>query len=485
MGKEADNFWNRGAKLYNTIFQRSSSLPARNHKDENLCSERNDRSNRPKKSASTLTLDKTINRQNSLSPYTQTDMPDTFKEARAQAKLERTKTMAPLPRRKDSDKGIMWKLIHNDFGKSSKPSTNPKQTPYSSLFKHFASVKLDGSKGCKDKWTKYFEHGGGMVTTLEADDEHKVDLSQLFLGLRFAHGTHSKLYHGVYKDEAVAVKIITIPDDDDEVKTLEARLKKQFICEVNLLCRLQHENVIKFVAACSKPPVYCIVTEYLAEGSLRSYLHKNEEKTLPLKNVVTYALEIARAMEYVHSQGVIHRDLKPENILISGGLHLKIADFGVACDGSDCDPFDDDPGTYRWMAPEMIKHKCYGRKVDVYSFGIILWELVSGRLPYGDMNPIQAAYAVVNKKVRPPLPEDCPTVMGALIEQCWHSQPEKRPEFSQIVKVLEQFESSIAVNGNLEFVQSINFQDHKKGFVHWIQKHSPPRSKSAMKPKFI
>ena len=130
---------------------------------------------------------------------------------------------------------------------------------------------------------------------------------------------------------------------------------------------------------------------------MRAYLHKLEEKSLPLEKLVAIALDIARGMEYIHSKGVIHRDLKPENVLVDAEFHLKIADFGIACEEAYCDSLSDDPGTYRWMAPEMIKRKSYGRKVDVYSFGLVLWEMVAGAIPYEDMNPIQAAFAVVNK----------------------------------------------------------------------------------------
>ena len=155
--------------------------------------------------------------------------------------------------------------------------------------------------------------------------------------------------------------------------------------------------MIQFVAACRKPLVFCIITEYLSEGSLRAYLHKLETKSLPLQKLISVALDIARGMEYIHSQGVIHRDLKPENVLINQDFHMKIADFGIACGEAHCDLLADDPGTYRWMAPEMIKRKSYGRKVDVYSFGLIMWEMVTGTIPYEDMSPIQAAFAVVNK----------------------------------------------------------------------------------------
>lgn len=164
------------------------------------------------------------------------------------------------------------------------------------------------------------------------------------------------------------------------------------------ICFLIYLNLItQFIAACRKPLVYCVVTEYLSEGSFRAYLHKLEKKTISLQKLIAFALDMAHGMEYIHSQGVIHRDLKPENILINGDFRLKIADFGIACEDGSCDLLADDPGTYRWMAPEMIKRKSYGRKVDVYSFGLILWEMLTGTLPYEDMTPIQAAFAVVNK----------------------------------------------------------------------------------------
>ncbi|KAG0447580.1 hypothetical protein HPP92_028254 [Vanilla planifolia] len=187
-------------------------------------------------------------------------------------------------------------------------------------------------------------------------------------------------------------------------------------------------------------------------------------------------------MEYIHSQGIIHRDLKPKNILFDENLCVKIADFGSACEEAYSDPLAEDAGTYRWMAPEMIKHKHYGRKVDVYSFGLVLWEMVTGRIPYGDMTPVQAAFAVVDKNLRPTIPADCPASLCALIEQCWASPQEKRPEFWQIVKVMEQFESILAQGGTLEQAQNLACNDHKKWLLHWIQKLKPHPHAHGMGP---
>ncbi|KAI4299389.1 hypothetical protein L6164_032855 [Bauhinia variegata] len=416
--------------------------------------------------------------QRSLSPLPETFLSETFKEARSEQKRFST----PGPSRKGHDKRIMGRLPSEDSeeakGSKSKSSSN------TSPLKHFASMKSrDKLKYRRESsWTKYFDHAGGKVTALETAEEWTVDLSKLFLGLRFAHGAHSRLYHGIYKDEAVAVKLIRVPDNDEN-GTLAVRLENQFIREVTLLSRLHHQNVIKFVAACRKPPVYCIITEYLSEGSLRAYLHKLERKTISMEKLIEFALDIARGMEYIHSQGVIHRDLKPENVLINEDSHLKIADFGIACEEAYCDLLADDPGTYRWMAPEMIKRKSYGKKVDVYSFGLILWEMLTGTIPYEDMTPIQAAFAVVNKNLRPVIPSSCPSAMRALIEQCWSLQPDKRPEFWQIVKVLEHFEASLSRDGTLDLVKSLCYQDHKKGLLHWVQKLGPVHSNGTPVPK--
>ncbi|XP_054804321.1 serine/threonine/tyrosine-protein kinase HT1-like [Prosopis cineraria] len=417
-----------------------------------------------------------VRKLRSVSPSPETSLCDTFREARHEQKRFST----PGPRGKENHEKKIMRKVSKKESREVKASKlrSPSRSPILS-----SSKSSDNLKSRKEStWTKYFDHGGGRVTAVETAEEWTVDLSKLFVGLRFAHGAHSRLYRGNYKDEPVAVKLIRAPDDD-ESGSMAVRLEKQFIREVTLLSRLHHQNVIKFVAACRKPPVFCVITEFLSEGSLRAYLHKLEHKAVPLEKLMAFALEIARGMAYIHSQGIIHRDLKPENVLISEDSHLKIADFGIACEEAYRDVFTDDPGTFRWMAPEMIKRKSYGRKVDVYSFGLILWEMVTGTTPYEDMNPVQAAYAVVNKNLRPVIPSNCPPAMRELIEQCWSSHPDKRPEFWQIVKVLEQFESSFALDGTLKLLHNPCSQDHKKGLRHWIQKLGPVHQNGGPVPK--
>ncbi|KAJ4976541.1 hypothetical protein NE237_001647 [Protea cynaroides] len=477
--EEEGNSWLRRAKFSHTIYHRLDSLNVRSlslepdldsilrsrptiqQQDRNskLKSRPSSQQNRGSQSVTTGQLQRNPTTR-SLSPLPEISLSDSFREARS----ERHRFSTPTPRREALDKGIPGKIFARE------DSLRTRASDYTSSSTSI-SDKLKNRR--ESSWTKYFDNVGGRVTAVEtAADEFKVDFSRLYYGHKFANGANSRLYHGIYKDEPVAMKIIS-PPDNDENEAIAARLEREFTNEVTHLSHLHHQNVIKLVAAFKDPPAFCVITLYISGGSLRAFLHKLEHKPLALQKLIAMALEIARGMEYIHSQGVIHRDLKPENILLDEDFHPKIADFGIACEEAYCDSLVGDQGTFRWMAPELIKHKAYGRKVDVYSFGLILWEMVAGTIPYEGMIPVQVAYAVVNKNLRPDIPPNCPPALRALIEQCWAQKPENRPEFWQIVKVLEQFESSLTRDGTLNIVPNYTCQDHKKGLLHWIQKLSP------------
>lgn len=137
--------------------------------------------------------------------------------------------------------------------------------------------------------------------------------------------------------------------------------------------------------------------EYMSGGSLRKYLHQQEPYSVPLNLILKLALDIAHGMQYLHSQGILHRDLKSENLLLGEDMCVKVADFGISCLESQCKSPKGFTSTYRWMAPEMIKEKHHTKKVDVYSFGIVLWELLTALTPFDDMTPEQAAFAVCQK----------------------------------------------------------------------------------------
>ncbi|XP_062115265.1 serine/threonine-protein kinase STY13-like [Humulus lupulus] len=279
-----------------------------------------------------------------------------------------------------------------------------------------------------------------MTEGLENYENWTIDLRKLNMGEAFAQGAFGKLYRGTYKGEDVAIKILERPENDPEKAQL---MEQQFQQEVKMLATLKHPNIVRFIGACRKPMVWCIVTEYAKGGSVRQFLMKRQSRSVPLKLAVKQALDVARGMAYVHELGLIHRDLKSDNLLIFSDKSIKIADFGVARIEVQTEGMTPETGTYRWMAPEMIQHRPYTQKVDVYSFGIVLWELITGMLPFQNMTAVQAAFAVVNKGVRPIVPIDCLPVLGEIMTRCWDANPDVRPPFTDVVKMLENAETEI------------------------------------------
>eukprot|EP00249_Psilotum_nudum_P001642 c14259_g1_i1 orf=466-2823(+) len=312
-----------------------------------------------------------------------------------------------------------------------------------------SSARHKNSKTATDSglWNNSLDNPGR-----EHSEEWTIDMSHLFVGHRFACGAYSRLYLGMYKQKAVAIKIMRQPDQRKAVNSVQ--MDKLFLHEVGLLSRLRHCNIVQFVGAFSKPPIFCVITEYVRGGSLRAFLNKIEPFSLSLNVVVRIALDIARGMAYLHSQGIVHRDLKSQNLLLSHDLQAKVADFGVSCFESQLGKVTGARGTYRWMAPEMVQEKPYSRKVDVYSFGIVLWELLTGLVPFSEMTAVQAAIAVAQKDERPPLWPNCPLSLSKLMQNCWSTDPNKRPEFSEVQKHLEQLHKSIKESSFKHFVNS-------------------------------
>ncbi|KAH8975457.1 hypothetical protein BDL97_01G158400 [Sphagnum fallax] len=275
---------------------------------------------------------------------------------------------------------------------------------------------------------------------LEGYDDWTIDLQRLHMGPAFAQGAFGRLYKGTYNGEDVAVKILERPENNVEKEMV---MEAAFAKEVTMLATVKHQNVVRFIGACRKPLVWCIVTEYAKGGSVRSFLSKRQSRAVPLKLAVKQALDIARGMEYLHSLEIIHRDLKSDNLLIATDKSIKIADFGAARIEVQVEGMTPETGTYRWMAPEMIQHRPYTHKVDVYSFGVVLWELITGLLPFQNMTAVQAAFAVVNRGVRPSIPADCPPALADIMTRCWDANAELRPGFVQVVKMLERAQEEI------------------------------------------
>ncbi|KAL5226128.1 hypothetical protein ABZP36_012767 [Zizania latifolia] len=274
-------------------------------------------------------------------------------------------------------------------------------------------------------------------------EEWIIDLGKLDMGAPFAQGAFGKLYRGTYNGEDVAIKLLEKPENDRERAQL---MEQQFVQEVMMLSTLRHPNIVRFIGACRKSIVWCIITEYAKGGSVRQFLARRQNKSVPLGLAVKQALDVARGMAYVHALRFIHRDLKSDNLLIAADKSIKIADFGVARIEVQTEGMTPETGTYRWMAPEMIQHRPYDHKVDVYSFGIVLWELITGMLPFTNMTAVQAAFAVVNRGSRPAIPQDCVDSLCKIMTRCWDANPEVRPSFAEVVTMLENAEIEVMRN---------------------------------------
>ncbi|GAU16600.1 hypothetical protein TSUD_233520 [Trifolium subterraneum] len=239
-----------------------------------------------------------------------------------------------------------------------------------------------------------------------------------------------------YDDRPVAIKIL-IPESTSEATP---ECKANFQREVNLLSKMEHNNIIKFVAA-SVEPTMILVTELMEGGSLQKHLKNMYPITFCLEQCLSYALEISQAMEYLHANGIIHRDLKPGNLLLTKDHnHVKLADFGVARDFGD--EMTCEAGTYRYMAPEVMSKdplpkgakKSYDHKADVFSFALTLWSLITNQIPFKDRIDLMAAYATKNN-IRPSL-DELPEEIVPLLQSCWMEDPKLRPEFKEITETL-------------------------------------------------
>lgn len=270
-----------------------------------------------------------------------------------------------------------------------------------------------------------------------------VDPKLLFIGSKIGEGAHGKVYQGRYGSLIVAIKVLNRGSNPDDKSSLQSR----FIREVNMMSRVKHDNLVKFIGAC-KEPLMVIVTELLPGMSLRKYLTSIRPRLLDLLLACSFALDIARALDCLHANGIIHRDLKPDNLLLTEDhKSLKLADFGLAREETVTEMMTAETGTYRWMAPELYstvtlrqgEKKHYNNKVDVYSFGIVLWELLTNRMPFEGMSNLQAAYAAAFKQERPALPDGISPSLAFIVQSCWVEDPNMRPSFSQIIRLLNEF----------------------------------------------
>ncbi|XP_062197496.1 serine/threonine-protein kinase STY46-like [Phragmites australis] len=260
------------------------------------------------------------------------------------------------------------------------------------------------------------------------DCESDIDTRLLKIGRKVASGSCGDMFLGTYRGEDVAVKVLS-------PEKLNQNAWDEFKQEICMLREVEHPNIVGFIGSCTKPPQFYIITECMSRGSLFDLLH-NEHNVLDLQTLLKFALDVCRGMSYLHQKGIIHRDLKSANLLLDKDNVVKVADFGLARFQDHGGAMTAETGTYRWMAPEVINHQPYDNKADVYSFALVLWELMTSKIPYSTMTPLQAAVGV-RQGLRPQLPENAHPKLLNLLQRCWEPIPSDRPSFSDIITELE------------------------------------------------
>lgn len=258
-------------------------------------------------------------------------------------------------------------------------------------------------------------------------------------------GGFGKVYRGSWRGELVAVKAARQDPDEDISVTAESVRQ-----EARLFAMLAHPNIIALKAVCLEEPNLCLVMEYAAGGPLSRAL---AGRRVPPHVLVNWAVQIARGMHYLHCEAlvpVIHRDLKSNNILLLQPIEgddmehktLKITDFGLAREWHKTTQMSA-AGTYAWMAPEVIKASTFSKGSDVWSFGVLLWELLTGEVPYRGIDCLAVAYGVAVNKLTLPIPSTCPEPFAQLMADCWAQDPHRRPDFASILQQLEAIEAQV------------------------------------------
>uniref|UniRef100_A0A182VYL5 Mitogen-activated protein kinase kinase kinase 7 n=1 Tax=Anopheles minimus TaxID=112268 RepID=A0A182VYL5_9DIPT len=224
------------------------------------------------------------------------------------------------------------------------------------------------------------------------------------------------------------------------VKYMECLTEQAFTAEVSHLARVAHPNIIELYGACTESPHVCLVMEYADGGSLHKVLHCSPRPVYTAAHAMSWARQCAEGVAYLHDmtpRPMIHRDLKPPNLLlVNNGRVLKICDFGTVTDKSTL--MTNNKGSAAWMAPEVFEGSTYTEKCDVFSWGIILWEVIAREPPFKHIDTSYAIMWRVHRGSRPPLIEHCPKPIEQLMIQCWDKDPISRPSMKEVVCVMNE-----------------------------------------------
>uniref|UniRef100_A0A8C7RK84 non-specific serine/threonine protein kinase n=1 Tax=Oncorhynchus mykiss TaxID=8022 RepID=A0A8C7RK84_ONCMY len=321
-------------------------------------------------------------------------------------------------------------------------------TPPASLPGSLTNVKAPQKSPCPQRERKSSSSSDdrNKMKTLgrrDSSDDWEIPEGQITLGQRIGSGSFGTVFKGKWHGD-VAVKMLNVTAPTPQ--QLQA-----FKNEVGVLRKTRHVNILLFMGYTTKPQL-AIVTQWCEGSSLYHHLHIIETKFEMIK-LIDIARQTAQGMDYLHAKSIIHRDLKSNNIFLHEDLTVKIGDFGLATvksRWSGSHQFEQLSGSILWMAPEVIRlqdKNPYSFQSDVYAFGIVLYELMSGALPYSNINNRDQIIFMVGRGYLSPdlskVRSNCPKAMRRLMADCMKKKREERPLFPQILASIELLARSL------------------------------------------
>ncbi|XP_043286954.1 mitogen-activated protein kinase kinase kinase 12 isoform X2 [Venturia canescens] len=274
---------------------------------------------------------------------------------------------------------------------------------------------VEGILGCmRPVWTMLYKATANEKIKGNQSNDWEIPFETINELQWLGSGAQGAVFSGMLNKEIVAVKKVREPRETD----------------IRHLRKLNHPNVVRFKGVCTQAPCYCVIMEFCPYGPLYDLLRAGEP--IPPARLVSWSKQIAAGMSYLHAHKIIHRDLKSPNVLIGRDEVVKISDFGTSREWNEISTRMTFAGTVAWMAPEIIRNEPCSEKVDIWSYGVVLWELLSGEIPYKDVDSSAIIWGVGNNSLHLPIPASWPEGFGYLIELCWKAEPRKRPSFGLI-----------------------------------------------------
>lgn len=294
--------------------------------------------------------------------------------------------------------------------------------------------KTSSSKSIEmiNSWNRVLQSSTHTSKPLLPFPEWNIDFSELKMGVRVGIGSFGEVFRGIWRGTEVAIKVLLEQDLTEENM-------EDFCNEISLLSRMRHPNVILFLGACTKPPHLSMVTEYMEMGSLSHLIHTSGQgKKLSWRRRLKMLRDICRGMMCIQRMNIVHRDLKSANCLVDKHWTVKICDFGLSRIMTEL-PIKDSTaaGTPEWMAPELLRNEPFTDKCDVFSLGVIIWELYTLKRPWEGVKPMQVVYSVAHEGARLEIPEG---PIGKLISDCW-AYADDRPSYEEIFARLHDCEN--------------------------------------------